>query len=157
VHTPRPSGSSATSRSQSTGTASGSQSTGGAASSGSAATSPTTPATATATATATPSSAAALEARGHGLLLADRYGSAVPVLARAVLATGEPLHACIYPTGETCLTYAYALYDLGRALRLRGDPAAAVAILERRLQIDNQRSVVLAELRLARRQAARVG
>ena len=29
-----------------------------------------------------------------------------------------------------CLTYAYALYDLGRALRLSGDPAAAVPILE---------------------------
>ena len=29
-----------------------------------------------------------------------------------------------------CLTYAYALYDLGRALRLSGDPTAAVPILE---------------------------
>ena len=45
---------------------------------------------------------------------------------------------------------ALALYDLGRAVRLSGQPQAAVPILERRLQIDNQRSTVDAELQLAR-------
>jgi hypothetical protein len=91
-----------------------------------------------------------LEAQGHGLLEDGRYGNAVPVLKRAVLATGESLTACLEPASSTCLTYAYALYDLGRATRLSGEPQAAVPILERRLQIDNQRSTVVAELQLAR-------
>jgi hypothetical protein len=52
-----------------------------------------------------------------------------------------------------CLTYAYALYDLGRALRLSGDPSAAIPILERRLEIDNQRPTGMAELELARQGA----
>ena len=97
-----------------------------------------------------PALAAELEARGHNLVEAGRYGYAVPVLKRAVLATGETLGACREPTSSTCLTYAYALYDLGRAVRLSGEPQTAVPILERRLQIDNQRSIVVAELQLAR-------
>ena len=92
-----------------------------------------------------------LEAQGHGLLEAGRYGDAVAVLKRAVLATGETVGACVEPASSACLTYAYALYDLGRAVRLTGEPQAAVPILERRLQIDNQRWVVGAELQLARR------
>ena len=88
--------------------------------------------------------------RGHSLLEAGRYGNAVPVLKRALLATGETLGACREPADSTCLTYAYALYDLGRALRLSGEPQAAVPILARRLQIDNQRWIVGAELQLAR-------
>lgn len=91
-----------------------------------------------------------LEAQGHGLLEDGRYGDAVLVLKRAVLATGESLGACLEPASSTCLTYAYALYDLGRAVRLSGQPQAAVPILERRLQIDNQRSIVVAQLQLAR-------
>jgi hypothetical protein len=91
-----------------------------------------------------------LEARGHGLLAGGRYGDAVSILRRAVLATGERISACLEPNSGACLTYAYALYDLGRALRLSGDTSAAVPILERRLRIDNQRAVVQAELQLAR-------
>jgi hypothetical protein len=91
-----------------------------------------------------------LESRGHGLLDSGRYADAVPVLRRALAATGESLAACVEPTSGTCLTYAYALYDLGRALRLSGQPAAAVPILKRRLEIDNQRPTVAAELELAR-------
>jgi len=97
-----------------------------------------------------PALATELEAQGHDLLQAGDYGAAVPVLKRAVLATGENLGACLEPTSSTCLTYAYALYDLGRAVRLGGAPQAAVPILERRLQIDNQRWVVSDELQLAR-------
>ncbi|HET6865885.1 MAG TPA: tetratricopeptide repeat protein [Solirubrobacteraceae bacterium] len=97
-----------------------------------------------------PALATELEAHGHSLLEAGQYSDAVPVLKRAVLATGKNLGACLEPANTTCLTYAYALYDLGRAVRLSGEPQEAVPILERRLQIDNQRSVVVAELQLAR-------
>jgi len=103
-----------------------------------------------ATVPVSPALATNLEARGHDLLLAGQYAAAIPVLQRAVLASGEPPGACLEPATQTCLTYAYALYDLGRALRLSGRPSEAVPILERRLQIDNQRSVVAAELQLAR-------
>lgn len=97
-----------------------------------------------------PALATQLEAQGHDLLEAGQYSQAVPVLKRAVLATGETVGDCVEPANATCLTYAYALYDLGRAERLSGEPQAAVPILERRLQIDNQRSTVVAELQLAR-------
>jgi hypothetical protein len=102
-----------------------------------------------------PALAAALEARGHGLLTSGQLQEAIPILERAVRATGETLEGCLEPVSETCLTYAYALYDLGRALRLDRQPTAAVPLLERRLQIANQRPAVQAELELAREQAAR--
>lgn len=104
---------------------------------------------------ASPASATDLEANGHELMVAGRYDQAVPVLRRALRATGEQAGACLDPTTESCLTYAFALYDLGRTLRLSGDPAAAVPILEHRLRIDNQRPVVAAELAQARQQESR--
>ena len=91
-----------------------------------------------------------LEAQGHELLQSGRYSEAIPVLRRALAATGESVEGCLQPASEGCLTYAYALYDLGRALLLHGSPAAAVNVLERRLQIENQRAVVAAELASAR-------
>jgi hypothetical protein len=93
--------------------------------------------------------AAQLDAQGHDLLGAGRYGNAIAVLERVLAATGERLQDCLRPTSETCLIYAYALYDLGSALRLDGQPAAAVPVLRRRLQIDNQRPIVQAQLELA--------
>ncbi len=93
--------------------------------------------------------AAQLDAEGHDLLEAGRYGAAIGALQRTLEATGERLQDCLQPAGETCLTYAYALFDLGRALRLEGHPAAAVAVLRRRLQIDNQRATVQGQLELA--------
>lgn len=95
--------------------------------------------------------AAELEARGHELLATEHPGEAVPVLRRALAATGESLDGCLQAAGERCLTYAYALYDLGRALMLTGAPAAAVGVLEDRLRIENQQPVVAAELQSARR------
>ena len=102
-----------------------------------------------------PALAAQLEARGHELLGAGEVESAVPVLERALIATGESLDGCLEPVSETCLSYAYALYDLGRALRLDRQPGAAVLILERRLKIANQRATVQSELALARHEAGR--
>ncbi len=88
------------------------------------------------------SSADSLEAQGHALMNGGRYASAVPVLRRAVGAAAPG-----------SLTYAYALYDLGQALRLAGEPAAAVPVLEQRLQIPNQTATVRAALAEAERAA----
>ncbi len=79
-------------------------------------------------------------------MLQGAYTAAIPVLRQAI-SVASPRD----------INYAYALYDLGRSLRLAGDPAAAIPILERRLQIPNQTPVVLSELRLAQRADARRG
>jgi tetratricopeptide (TPR) repeat protein len=50
--------------------------------------------------------------------------------------------------------YAYALYNLGNALRLSGRPADAIPFLEERLQVSNyKRGIVKKELETARQQA----
>ena len=77
---------------------------------------------------------------------AGRFDEAIPVLQQAV----DDLAG----TGD--VNYAYALYNLGRSLRLAGRPAEAVPFLEQRLQIPNQRGVVRQELDAAR-QAAGLG
>jgi hypothetical protein len=97
-----------------------------------------------------PPLAAQLQLQGHALLASGAYASAAALLRRSIAASGEGLAACLQPLTVACLTYAYALYDLGRALLLGGNPQAAVAVLEDRLEIDNQRPVVAAELSLAR-------
>jgi Flp pilus assembly protein TadD len=66
------------------------------------------------------------------------YSGAIPVLRQAVAAAPRD-----------SLTYAYALYDLGRSLRLSGDPRDAVSVLYQRLQIPNQTEVVREQLQLA--------
>lgn len=75
-------------------------------------------------------------------MLGGDYQAAIAVLRNAV-AVAAP----------GSLTYAYALYDLGRSLRLAGDPWAAIAVLRRRLAIPNQIPIVLAELQAALRAA----
>jgi hypothetical protein len=97
-----------------------------------------------------PAAATALEAEGHQLLTTGDYGVAVDRLLGAIRASGQSLERCAEPTTEACLTFAYALYDLGRALRLKGEPGAAIPVLSERLRIDNQRAVVQHELALAR-------
>jgi hypothetical protein len=99
---------------------------------------------------ASPAAATALESEGHQLLTAGDYGVAVDRLLGAIRASGQSLERCAEPTTEACLTFAYALYDLGRALRLKGEPGAAIPVLSERLRIDNQRAVVQHELALAR-------
>jgi eukaryotic-like serine/threonine-protein kinase len=98
---------------------------------------PSTPSSPT-TAGASP---AVLNQQGFGLMNAGRYDQAIPVLQRAVAG---------FPDGSRDLTYAYALYNLGRSLRLAGRPGDAIPYLERRLGIANQREVVRRELAAAR-------
>jgi hypothetical protein len=58
-----------------------------------------------------------------------------------------------FPAGTDDVNYAYALFNLGKALRLAGRPAEAIPVLEARLQIPNQTGVVRRELKLARQAA----
>jgi tetratricopeptide (TPR) repeat protein len=88
---------------------------------------------------------ARLNNQGFRLMSEGRYPEAVSVLRRAVAA---------FPTGTTDLDYAYALYNLGRSLRLSGRPREAIPVLERRLRIPNQTALVRRELDAARRAAA---
>jgi hypothetical protein len=71
-------------------------------------------------------------------MVGGSYQAAIPVLRRAVAAASPG-----------SLTYAYALFDLGRSLRLAGDPREAVQVLWQRMQIPNQTDVVRGELQLA--------
>jgi eukaryotic-like serine/threonine-protein kinase len=91
----------------------------------------------------TDASGAELNDQGFQLMNAGRYDEAIPVLQRAV----ESL------SGTNDVTYAYALFNLGRSLRLAGRPDEAIPILEQRLAIPNQRGVVKRELEAARREA----
>jgi tetratricopeptide (TPR) repeat protein len=97
-----------------------------------------------AAAPAATTSPATLNDEGFRLMNAGRYDEAIPVLQRAVAG---------FPEDSTDLTYAYALYNLGRSLRLGGRPAEAIPLLERRLRFKNQRGVVKRELAAARRAA----
>jgi tetratricopeptide (TPR) repeat protein len=103
-----------------------------------------------AAAAGSPEQATALQAAGHQLLGEGSYASAITRLLAAVRMSGQNLPRCAEPASDACLTFAYALYDLGRALRLEGRHAEAITILSQRLQIDNQRPVVRRELELAR-------
>jgi eukaryotic-like serine/threonine-protein kinase len=87
---------------------------------------------------------ATLNARGFELINEGTPAEAVPILRQAVEA---------FPEGSTDLNYAYALYNLGNALRLSGHPEEAIPVLEQRLEIPNQRSTVAAELARARAEA----
>jgi serine/threonine-protein kinase len=83
----------------------------------------------------------ALNDEGYALMQSGAYDEAIPLLERAVAA---------FPEGSQELTYGYALYNLGRSLRLAGRPAEAIPILERRLQIPDQTETVQRELDTAR-------
>jgi eukaryotic-like serine/threonine-protein kinase len=93
-----------------------------------------------------PTEGARLNEQGFELMSQGRYEEAIPILQQAVDS---------FPAGTTDLNYAYALFNLGQALRLAGRPDEAVPILERRLQIPNQSGVVRRELALAREAAGR--
>jgi eukaryotic-like serine/threonine-protein kinase len=91
-----------------------------------------------------PARGAALNEEGFALIQAGEYEAAVPVLEEAVSS---------FPEGSEDLTYAYALFNLGSALRLSGRPEEAIPILEQRLQYPDQTSTVEEELEAARAEA----
>lgn len=91
-----------------------------------------------------PATGASLNEEGFGLIQAGEYEAAVPVLEEAVAS---------FPEGSEDLDYAYALFNLGSALRLSGRPEEAVPILQRRLEIPNQESAVREELEAAEAEA----
>jgi serine/threonine protein kinase len=91
-----------------------------------------------------PAQGAALNEEGFSLIQAGEYEAAVPVLEEAVAA---------FPEGSEELDYAYALFNLGNALRLSGRPEEAIPVLERRLEIPNQEGRVREELEAAEAEA----
>jgi eukaryotic-like serine/threonine-protein kinase len=105
---------------------------------------PAAPAPAAESPASSGTSGAELNAQGFELMNQGRYDEAIPVLQQAVKS---------YPEGTTDLNYAYALYNLGRSLRLAGRPDDAIPILEKRLKIPNQTETVRRELELAKQQA----
>jgi tetratricopeptide (TPR) repeat protein len=72
------------------------------------------------------------------------YDQAIPVLQEAVKA---------FPPGTSDLNYAYALFNLGKSLRLAGRYDEAIKVLEQRLKIPNQTETVQRELDLAKQQS----
>jgi serine/threonine protein kinase len=109
----------------------------------------TTPSATTTQQTTPPSSndPVALNDQGFALLQQGQATAAIPSLQRSVDAFRAQGR-----TGQ--IGYAYALYNLGNALRLSGRPADAIPYLEERLRIsDFKRGVVKQELKTARRLA----
>lgn len=91
-----------------------------------------------------PELGASLNEQGFALIQAGEYEAAVPLLEEAVAA---------FPEDSEDLSYAYALFNLGNALRLGGRPEEAIPVLEKRLEIPNQTGTVEAELEAAREEA----
>ena len=89
-------------------------------------------------------SGAELNKQGFDLMSQGRYDEAIPILQRAVDS---------FPAGTSDLNYAYALFNLGKSLRLAGRPDEAIPILQQRLKIPNQTETVRQELELAKQQA----
>jgi hypothetical protein len=88
-----------------------------------------------------------LHLEGYAALQAGDYDRAIDLNTQAIEA---------FPEGTTWvddINYAYALYSLGRALRLAGRPDEAIPVLEARSRIPNQPETVQHELDLARAQA----
>jgi serine/threonine protein kinase len=99
---------------------------------------------ASASASADPARGSELNEQGYAMIQAGEYEAAVPVLEEAVAS---------FPEGSGDLNYAYALFNLGDALRLSGHPEDAIPVLEQRLQIPNQTETVEQELEAARAEA----
>jgi serine/threonine-protein kinase len=91
-----------------------------------------------------PARGAELNDQGYTLMQQGDFDGAVPVLQQAVDS---------FPPGTDDLNYAYALFNLGSALRQAGRPDEAIPILEQRLEIPNQTETVQRELDLAKQEA----
>ena len=91
-----------------------------------------------------PARGAALNNEGFNLMNAGDYNGAVAKLQEAVDS---------FPPGTDDINYAYALFNLGKSLRLAGRPDEAIPILEQRLEIPNQTDTVKEELKLAKKDA----
>jgi tetratricopeptide (TPR) repeat protein len=97
-------------------------------------------------ATIDPARGVELNEQGFALMSRGDFAAAVPILEQAVAS---------WPADARELDYAYALFNLGKSLNRAGRPAEAIPHLEKRLEWDDQRATVEAELDLARRRAAR--
>ena len=91
-----------------------------------------------------PARGAQLNSQGFALMSQGDYDGAIPLLQQAVKS---------FPPGTSDLNYAYALFNLGKSLRLAGRPDEAIPVLEQRLKIPNQTGTVRQELELAKQQA----
>jgi tetratricopeptide (TPR) repeat protein len=87
---------------------------------------------------------AELNDQGFVLMQQGDYAGAVPILQEAVAS---------WPEDSRDITYAYALFNLGKSLNRSGNPQEAIPYLEKRLTWSDQRETVQAELDLARRNA----
>jgi eukaryotic-like serine/threonine-protein kinase len=108
----------------------------------SATTSTPAPTSSTAAGSTASPTAGQLQQTGHAEMLNGDYQTAIGTLRQAV-SSSDP----------SSLTYAYALYDLGRSLVLGGDPSGAIPVLQQRLKIPNQTDVVRQMLNQALRAA----
>jgi tetratricopeptide (TPR) repeat protein len=91
-----------------------------------------------------PEQGAALNEQGYALMQQGDYEGAVPILQDAVAS---------WPENSTDINYAYALFNLGKSLNRSGRPDEAIPYLEKRLNWNDQRETVQAELDLAKRNA----
>jgi eukaryotic-like serine/threonine-protein kinase len=110
---------------------------------------PSTPSTSTPSTPSVPASAdpKQLNDRGFATLQQGDAAGAVAPLSQSVQAFRQQGR-----TGE--IDYAFALFNLGSALRQSGHPGDAIPFLEERLKVsDYKRGVVQRELALARQQA----
>ena len=80
-----------------------------------------------------PALGAQLNSQGYSLMNQGNYAAAIPVLQRAVKS---------FPPGTSDLNYAYALFNLGKSLRLARRYDEAISVLEQRLKIPNQTDTV---------------
>jgi tetratricopeptide (TPR) repeat protein len=92
-----------------------------------------------------PARGAQLNSQGFDLMGQGNYDAAIPVLRQAVDS---------FPPGTSDVNYAYALFNLGKSLRLAGQYDEAVKVLEQRLKIPNQTETVQRELDLAKQQSS---
>ncbi|HYH52705.1 MAG TPA: serine/threonine-protein kinase [Solirubrobacterales bacterium] len=91
-----------------------------------------------------PALGVSLNEEGFALIQAGEHEAAVPILEDAVAA---------FPEGSEDVNYAYALFNLGNALRLSGRPEEAIPYLEQRLQFPSQEGEVREELEAAEAEA----